>query len=224
MPTMSSGEKAGATARAFYMRLGEVGILVGGSSGAARGIPKGALKLRGRNSRPLRETIRLMNKPSDNEIADSLMRALIIRVKAQKQRPLDFVAHFWRQRGLDVTGIRFYDGSGLSRGNRVTPAFLIGLLKYMREESRSAEAFRASLPIAGCDGTLARRMGGTCAANNARAKTGFLTGVCTLSGYVSTRDGEPLVFSFLFNNFGCSADVFRHLQDRVLVRLAEFRR
>jgi serine-type D-Ala-D-Ala carboxypeptidase/endopeptidase (penicillin-binding protein 4) len=212
------------TAEILYQRLGEAGVLVNGSFGAAKAVPEGALKLVGHESRPLQETVRLMNKPSDNAIADGLMRSLIIRVGAQRQKPLEFVTQFWQQRGLDTTGVRFYDGSGLSRGNRVTPAFLIGLLRYMRDDSANADAFRASLPIAGCDGTLARRMRETCAANNVRAKTGFLTGVCTLSGYVDTRDGEPLAFSFLFNNFDCDANCFRRLQDQLCVRLAQFGR
>jgi D-alanyl-D-alanine carboxypeptidase len=215
---------AAQTARAFYARLGEAGILVNGSHGATKSVPKGALKLAGHESRPLRETIRLMNKPSDNQIADSLMRSLIIKAGAQREGPLDFLLHFWQQRGLDITGVKLYDGSGLSRSNRVTPAFLIGLLKYMRDESCNTEAFRVSLPIAGVDGTLAHRMRGSCAERNVRAKTGWLTGVCCLSGYVNTRDGEPLAFSFLFNDFECDANCFRRLQDRICERLAAFRR
>ena len=215
---------AAQTAQAFYTRLGEAGILVNGTYGAVKAVPQGALKLSGHESRTVRETIRLMNKPSDNQIADSLMRSLIIKAGAQKEKPLNFLLHFWQQRGLDITGVKLYDGSGLSRGNRVTPAFLIGLLKYMRDESRNTEAFRASLPIAGVDGTLAHRMRGSCAEKNVRAKTGWLTGVCCLSGYVNTRDGEPLAFSFLFNNFDCDANCFRRLQDQICERLAEFKR
>jgi D-alanyl-D-alanine carboxypeptidase/D-alanyl-D-alanine-endopeptidase (penicillin-binding protein 4) len=215
---------AAQTAEAFYKRLGEVGILVGGDWGAIKTVPHGALKLVGHESRPIKETIRLMNKPSDNQIANSLMRTLIVKVGAQKERPLSFVAHFWQQRGLDVTGVCLYDGSGLSRGNRVTPAFLIGLLEYMHDESAHAEAFAASLPIAGCDGTLAHRMRDTCAESNVQAKTGWLTGVCCLSGYAETRDGEPLAFSLMFNGFDCDANVFRRLQDQVCVKLTGFKR
>ena len=198
--------------REFYKHLGEVANYVGGDWGAMKTVPHGALKLVGReNGRPIKRRFAFMNKPSDDQIANSLMRTLIVKVGAQKEaRPLSFVAHFWQREGIDVTGVCLYDGSGaVARQPCDARLSFIGLLEYMHDESAYAEAFAASLPIAGCDGTLAHRMRDTCAESNVQAKTGWLTGVCCLSGYAETRDGEPLAFSLMFNGFDSDANVFR---------------
>ena len=110
------------------------------------------------------------------------------------------------------------EGSGLSRGALVTPDATVKLLQFM-DRHRHAKAFRDTLPIAGVDGTLRRRMKATAAFDNARAKTGTLRYVNTLSGYVTTNAGERLVFSLMLNNYDGSdarADV-----DAMVVMLTE---
>ncbi|HEY6953456.1 MAG TPA: D-alanyl-D-alanine carboxypeptidase, partial [Bacteroidota bacterium] len=84
--------------------------------------------------------------------------------------------------------------------------------------------FYASLPVAGVDGTLQYRMAGTAAAGNLRAKTGTLSGVSTISGYVTTRDGELLAFSVMMQNSILPASFYQTAQDRIGVLLAEFSR
>ena len=80
------------------------------------------------------------------------------------------------------------------------------------------------MPVAGVDGTLRLRMLDTPAAGRVRAKTGTLSGVSALAGYVETAEGEPLAFAFLMQNFVGSSGPWRDLQDRMAVRLAEARR
>jgi D-alanyl-D-alanine carboxypeptidase/D-alanyl-D-alanine-endopeptidase (penicillin-binding protein 4) len=114
------------------------------------------------------------------------------------------------------------EGSGLTYRNEVSPESIVNLLAYMSRH-RFADVFRASLPIAGQDGTLQSRMKGTAASGNLRAKTGTLTRVVTLSGYVTSAAGEPLVFSILLNGAatgrGLSA---RDAVDKIAVLLASF--
>ena len=92
------------------------------------------------------------------------------------------------------------DGSGLSRRDLVTADATLQLLTYMSRH-RYGAAFREALPVAGVDGTLKNRMKGTAAAGNVRAKTGTLSAVATLSGYVTSAAGERLVFSIMLNNY-----------------------
>ena len=116
------------------------------------------------------------------------------------------------------------DGSGLSRYDFVTPAALVTILTHIARDERLRGPFEATLPIAGRDGTLQNRMKGTAAEGNARAKTGSMTGIRALSGYVATADGEPLVWSIMANNFDTAPDVVNRAADAIVVRLATFRR
>jgi D-alanyl-D-alanine carboxypeptidase/D-alanyl-D-alanine-endopeptidase (penicillin-binding protein 4) len=106
----------------------------------------------------------------------------------------------------------------------VTPDALVTILTHVHKDERLRGPFEASLPIAGRDGTLSTRMKGTPAEGNVRAKTGSMTGVRTVSGYVTTADGEPLVFAILANNFETSAEIVNKATDDIVVRLAQFRR
>ena len=116
------------------------------------------------------------------------------------------------------------DGSGLTRYDFVTPEALVTILTHVDRDSRLKDPFEASLPIAGRDGTLANRMKGTPAEGNARAKTGSMTAVRGLSGYVTSADGEPLVFSILANNFDTPSATITATEDAIVIRLATFRR
>jgi D-alanyl-D-alanine carboxypeptidase/D-alanyl-D-alanine-endopeptidase (penicillin-binding protein 4) len=116
------------------------------------------------------------------------------------------------------------DGSGLSRYNYVTPDALVAILEHVYRDEKLRSPFDASLPLAGVDGSLANRLKGTPAEGNARAKTGSMSNVRALAGYVTSVDGEPLAFSILANNFEAPATVVNGATDAVVVRLAQFRR
>jgi PBP4 family serine-type D-alanyl-D-alanine carboxypeptidase len=116
------------------------------------------------------------------------------------------------------------DGSGLSRYNLVTPESLVALLARIDRTEQLRGPFEDALPVAGRDGTLEGRMKNTAAENNARAKTGAIANARSLSGYVRTMSGEPLVFSILANNFETTTDVIDRATDAIVVRLATFKR
>jgi D-alanyl-D-alanine carboxypeptidase/D-alanyl-D-alanine-endopeptidase (penicillin-binding protein 4) len=126
--------------------------------------------------------------------------------------------------GVTETGLIQRDGSGLSRYDYITPEALVTILTHIHRDERLRGPFEASLPIAGRDGGLSNRMKGTAAEGNARAKTGSMSNVRALSGFVTSGDGEPLVFSIVANNFETAADVITKAADAIVVRLAEFRR
>jgi D-alanyl-D-alanine carboxypeptidase/D-alanyl-D-alanine-endopeptidase (penicillin-binding protein 4) len=114
------------------------------------------------------------------------------------------------------------EGSGLAYRNEVSPESVVDLLSYMSRH-RFGQVFRESLPIAGVDGTLQSRMKGTPAAGNLRAKTGTLSHVVSLSGYVTSAAGEPIVFSMLLNGASPGSGLSgREAVDRIGVLLASF--
>jgi len=172
-------------------------------------------------SPPLCDIIRMLNKPSDNLIAEVLLKTLGAERKgygsASKGEEVEM--EFLKKIGADLTAISISDGSGLSRLNLVSPRNLVTILKYMYRHPKG-QVFMDSLPVAGVDGTLRKRMKGTPAEGNVRAKTGYVGRVASLSGYVTTKSGEPLVFSMIFNNHLCRHSEATAVMDKILAAVA----
>ena len=183
-------------------------------------------------SQPMSELIKVVNKPSQNLHAELLLLQLganggihelddFGRPRTTIARGNDARRQFLLKAGVDVTPLSLRDGSGLARQDLVTPRATVRLLEFMLTHT-FANVFRESLPIAGVDGTLERRMRDTAAANNLRGKTGTLTGVNALSGYVTTKRGQVVVVSFMGNNYtGTGRDVTA-VFDQIALMLAEF--
>ncbi len=107
---------------------------------------------------------------------------------------------FLNQAGVPNDQYVFYDGSGLSRQNLVTPHAVVQLLRYAALQPWGA-SFRDTLPVSGIDGSLSDRFKSLDLQGRIYAKTGALGGVKSLSGYVTTKHGEQFAFSILTNNF-----------------------
>jgi len=176
-------------------------------------------------SPPLHEIIKAVNKVSQNLYAELLMRTLgaIYTGTGDTRSSIIVYKDFFSSIGINPNAIGVADGSGLSRRDLVTPKQVSTLLKAMWKHKYS-NYFYESLPIAGIDGTIKNRMKKTAAANNVRAKTGYIGRVRCLSGYVSTKDGEDLVFSMLVNNYTVPTSMANNIQDLVCERLANFSR
>ncbi|HKG22832.1 MAG TPA: D-alanyl-D-alanine carboxypeptidase/D-alanyl-D-alanine-endopeptidase [Blastocatellia bacterium] len=168
-------------------------------------------------SPPLKDILREVLKPSQNLYAQLLLLQVgaspdnpqteltqahgqAETEKTTEERGVEFMNSFMEKIGLKKGEVVIEEGSGLSRGNMITPSATVELLKFM-DRHRWAGIFRDSLPVAGVDGTLQNRMKGTAAASNVRAKTGTLRYVYTLSGYATSAAGERLAFSILLNNY-----------------------
>ena len=150
------------------------------------------------------EVVKRLNKESDNLNAEMLLYALGYSQNADEpastEKGIDVIKQLIAQSGFDPKTYSIVDGSGLSNQNCLTPELLVAVLKFMYQ-SQYFEMYRQSLPIAGVDGTLANRMKSSAAYRNLTAKTGSLTGVSTLSGYVTARNGNLLAFSIMIQNF-----------------------
>ena len=116
------------------------------------------------------------------------------------------------------------DGSGLSRNDYIAPDALIGLLTRIWRDERHREKFQSTLPQSATSGSLANRMKDTPAAGRVWAKTGSMSNVRSLSGYLMTLDGEPLVFSIIVNGFHVPSSRIDAAMDEALVRLVKFPR
>jgi D-alanyl-D-alanine carboxypeptidase/D-alanyl-D-alanine-endopeptidase (penicillin-binding protein 4) len=167
--------------------------------------------------------VRLM-KISQNLYAETLLATLAPAAPRSSARGRAEVAAALAAWGISAAGFIQRDGSGLSRYDYVSAETLVAILAHVDRDDRLRAPFRDSLPVAGRDGTLANRMKGTAADGNARAKTGSMSNVRGVSGYVTTADGEPLVFAILANNFDIPGSAVTGTEDRIVVRLAELKR
>jgi serine-type D-Ala-D-Ala carboxypeptidase/endopeptidase (penicillin-binding protein 4) len=173
-------------------------------------------------SPPLLEDVRLTNKLSMNLHAELLLR-IAAKEKAAATTMDDAVAFataFRQSIGIAPDEVQLADGSGLSRGDLVTPQSVVQLLKYAGRQPWGAD-FIATLPVAGQDGTLENRMRGTAAAGQVHAKTGLVEHVNSLSGYATTRRGAHLIFAIFGNNTGTHGPEAVHAVDAICVAMVE---
>ena len=179
-------------------------------------------------SPPLSELVMETNVNSNNLYAEALLRSLAINKQEEKNQNtadigLQVVKETLSQLGVAPEGYVIVDGSGLSRKNLTTPAALIQVLQGI-DKSPQAEIFRASLPISGVKGSLKNRFLNTPAAGMVQAKTGSMTGISALSGYINAPNYEPLVFSIIVNQSEQPGKVMRTAIDEIVVLLAQLKR
>ena len=176
-----------------------------------------------RHSPNLGDLVATINHRSDNLWAELVFRAIGRSVGGAGTfaSGASAVARFLTAEvGIAPASVQVTDGSGLSLLDAATPRSLVQLLAYERH-APEGDVFYQSLPAVG-EG-LRRRMEGTAAEGNLRAKTGTLSDASALAGYVTAADSEELAFSIIVND-PSRINRARRVQDRIGVTLAEFRR
>ena len=218
---ISVSDPAHYTAEQLRLALKGLGVTVG-EVAVGTADPQSMQVLVEHNSAPLGELVAGMMKDSDNMYAEQLYWTLLALYSLEKpldERYMALMGDFLRHSGLICWGMNLVDGSGLSRLNKITPSTVARLLAYMAS-AQTFEPFYQALPVAGEDGTLKKRMCDSAAFGNARAKTGTMRSVSSLSGYVTTAAGERLVFSIMLNGYRNSSAGARKLQDDIVTYLA----
>ena len=173
---------------------------------------------------PLKEIMPVLMKPSQNQVAEAFLRALGLERSGvgtadSGRRVIERQFAAWN---IPSDAFVVRDGSGLSRSDLISPEAIVSILEAMRRSPNFA-VFYESLPIAGVDGTIRTRMRDTPAQGNLRAKTGTLSMVRSLSGYVRTADGRLLEFSMLCNNWTTPQASVDRVQDAIGAALAQLR-
>ena len=206
--------------------LMEKGIRVTG--GVVSGtVPSDAKVIAKHLSPPLADILKLMNKPSDNWIAELIFKTIgaeVIGEPGTWQKGRQAVTEFLSEIMDDPPVHRFVDGSGLSRYNLLNAELLTDLLVHTYHNFALMPEYLASLPIAGVDGTLKNRMQGMYAEKVLRAKTGTLSGVSALAGYTVTADDEVFAFGILISHYVGPPAVARGIQDKIGNYLTGFSR
>lgn len=202
-------------AKQLVAELRHLGVRVPRGAGE-RPAPAEARELARVSSPTMPALVRLTLVPSDNLMAEMLLKALGARFggAGSTSAGAAVVRQTVRRWGIAP---RIVDGSGLSRANATTPRQVVRLLDGLR----GSATFQATLPVAGRSGTLATRMRRTAAQDRCRAKTGTLSNVSALAGYCATPNGHLIAFAFISN--GVATWTAKAAEDRLLVRLARYR-
>lgn len=178
------------------------GITLGGNV-VQGGQPVSVVVLASQTSKPLNQLMAETLKPSDNVFADSLFlhTASILNGSPINWLQANTIAKQFleQQTGINLSQAILVDGSGLSKQDRVSAKQTVDLLSYIYTHFPITYEFIAALPIAGQDGTLQRRFNTSSQQGFVRAKTGTMTGILSLSGYLSAANGHTLAFAIYIN-------------------------
>ena len=167
---------------------------------------------------PLQELLKEINQESNNLYAEVLGKILARKLNVDSS--VKAIDRSLAKVGIKPAEYELVDASGLSRQNLVTPQTLVKLLRLMSQESQ-AQSYRQSLALAGVNGTLKRRFLNTPLQSKVRGKTGTLTGVGALSGYLE-GDDSTLVFSILVNNSELKNQEIRQAIDEIVAIVNRF--
>jgi D-alanyl-D-alanine carboxypeptidase/D-alanyl-D-alanine-endopeptidase (penicillin-binding protein 4) len=171
----------------------------------------------------LNQIIQMTHEKSVNIFAESLLRAVGFKSKGSGSVSggIDAVQDFWKSKGLDVSGMRLEDGSGLSPLNRISTSQLADAMRIIATED-SRKEFISTLNLAGETGNLKNLLNNTPAASNLRAKSGYLTGVRSYTGLVRDKAGDELAFAVIVNNYSGTASAMKQQLEKLLSAIANY--
>lgn len=173
----------------------------------------------------LREIASVCNHVSHNLYADALLKTVGLQYKPRRNevvssfgRGVRVVKEYWEKKGLNVFPLRMNDGSGLAPADKVSAGFMGELLVYMATESAVSDAFIASLPQAGVEGSVRNFLKASKLQGKARLKSGGITGVRSYAGYI-TKDGKTYAVAVFSNNYSCPMSQMTKLLEQLLLQL-----
>ncbi len=169
--------------------------------------------------RPFGQVIVNLNKTSDNLSAEMTLRAMALKYygkPALAENGVKLIDSLIVLSGKNPNNYSIVDGSGVSRYNLLSAELLNGVVKYIYQNNPDLfKILYNSFPVGGVDGTLRSRMKNKTVFSNVHAKTGTLSGVSSLTGYMNTKNGHILSFSIITQNFVGSASKVRTFQDEI---------
>jgi D-alanyl-D-alanine carboxypeptidase/D-alanyl-D-alanine-endopeptidase (penicillin-binding protein 4) len=164
----------------------------------------------------LSEIVEKMNKESINLYAETLLKhiGLAVSNEGSTTAGTDAIKDFWVQKDIDTQNLFMADGSGLSRQNAFTAKTLVDILVFMKNKSQWFDTFQNSIPVTGIEGTQKNYFQDSILKGKARAKTGSMTRVRSMAGYMTTQNGKEITFAIMVNNYsGNSASLTRNIEN-----------
>lgn len=212
-------------AQKFTMMIEENNISVKGS--AKSGItPDNVIEL-AQASVPISDLISMINKHSDNFLAECLFKAIGAFYSGKQGNSFysqQAIQEFIKKNNIYSVNTEIVDGSGISRFDQITAASVNGVLETMYFDLRNFETFYNSLSYAGADGTLRNRLSELPEGFTFKGKTGTLNNVIGLSGYLTSKDKDDFVVTILFEFNRGSWNYYRDIQDEIILALANWKK
>ena len=200
----------------FLAKLKDAGIFYAGSGTSVKRCPASAFTICTR-FHTMDQILHKMMKDSDNLYAESMYYQIASSTgnrPASAKSARNVERQLINKLGLDASRYRLADGSGLSLYNYLSAELEVMMLRYAFRNDNIKQHLIHSLPIAGVDGTLKKRMKSGSVHGNVKAKTGTLTGIISLAGYCTAANGHELCFSIINNGIMHGSNA-RHFADKV---------
>jgi D-alanyl-D-alanine carboxypeptidase len=175
----------------------------------------------------LSELIALINKHSDNFLAECLFKSIGAFYSGKQGNSFysqQAIQEFLKKNNIYSTNTEIVDGSGISRFDQITAASVNGVLETMYFDLRNYETFYNSLSYAGVDGTLRSRMSDLPDGYVFKGKTGTLNSVIGLTGYLTSDDKDDLIITILFEFNRGGWNFYRDIQDEIIKALANWKK
>lgn len=170
--------------------------------------------------RSVKEIIEWTNLKSVNFFAEGLLKGVAFKLtgKGTHENGIQVYRQYLSQR-IDTSGLVLYDGSGLSRMNRISASHMFELLRYV-DRSSFAQDFKQTLPIAGKTGTIRDLCVGQIGEGRVYAKSGTMTGIKSYAGYIDAVSGRKIAFSLIASDYSCSQSVVKTYMESIFNGLA----
>jgi D-alanyl-D-alanine carboxypeptidase/D-alanyl-D-alanine-endopeptidase (penicillin-binding protein 4) len=171
----------------------------------------------------IQEIITITNNASHNLFADALLKYLGLRYQPKAGevissfgKGIEVIKAYWKSKGIDVSSLQMYDGSGLAPTDKVTAALISDILTYMATKATSPEIFIQSLPQAGIEGSVRNFLRGSKLQGKTRLKSGGMSRVRCYAGYIN-HNGKQYAVALFANNYTCEGkDIIQALERLIL--------
>lgn len=162
--------------------------------------------------------IQQLNFESINLYAEHLLKQLGLTIfnDGSTTAGTKVVVDFWKAKGIDTKSLFMADGSGLSRSNAITAKTLVDVLVAMKKDTVNFSVYEQSLPRAGMEGTLKNYFQESVLKGKAHIKSGSMTRVRSLAGYLPTKSGRLVAFAIMVNNFSCTGSEMSRKMERLI--------
>ena len=182
-------------------------------------VPDDAMELYIHEGEPLALALRGLNKFSNNFVAEQILKTIggeHLGLPGSTKKGLRVFTEYMKQLGYEPGQYSIYDGSGLSRQNRLSPKIIVDILRNVKDDLSVYPEFVTALGVMGVDGNVKNRMRKVASSSKARVKTGTLNFVSALSGFFQSKEGELFAFSILMNDLKCSNRRAKKIQDQII--------